>query len=670
MSEDDTFSYELSSDDGHSEHLLTDPRKIIEFAPSPLIYGKFRIICQKCKFFVTRKLKCKSIKNNLNKVLLVCIFFLVLFTHKNNIKSYYYTHTALKTVPNEKDLLKIDIANQLHIKDLSKSPIIPNIFQYNFTEVNVTGFVSNLQSKKKLENEAHSNGTAPEASYHKDHHSSVTCDDLQYNNIIEISTWNTLLPDDLVTIRRELTHGGTTLSKELQDHNEEKMTEVEIVSKNWFRFGGAAVWLEREQCFVVYSSIMYQPSGMKGIPKISVIGAQAFDKDWNELKGKRIPFHDISIPKDVTKELSHLEKKLSYSNCDNLKNSGINFYDDCIAQMTKEKLKLQQTYEELLSRYYMTYPSILNIPFDIGSGRGKGAEDPHVILKQNGKYEEPIVIFNMYNNTEGNRRVYAFHPHRRIDPIVKFFIEDIKLSAKEKNWTPFFPYRDESEISVFSRGFIYFIYAYAPLKIVKCSLNDGICEVVFEDLNKFEHAEMRGATQFVKLPTDIPQVEGKQMWIGFPKTHLSDCGCGVSYYRPMLSLLTETNGSYHLELMVPTMDFNRDVLSWDLKGTYCGGTNIMSPNSIAYWEVVDQDAANGKFEDYLGFTFSEADETTRVVVLRNILNYILDIYDEKKISNQFEIGKESDTIIGSALQCVKDTQWTNCAKYGKTHKKD
>ncbi|CCF59044.1 hypothetical protein KAFR_0G00110 [Kazachstania africana CBS 2517] len=341
--------------------------------------------------------------------------------------------------------------------------------------------------------------------------------------------------------------------------------------------------------------------------------------------------------------------------------------------MNKKKLKFQKRYDELLSRYYLTYPSIINVPFELG-GFLKGPEDPHVILKKKKKYEEPIIIFNMHASEDGKRRIYAFHPHRKIDPLVKFSIEDRKVRHKEKNWAPFFSYHDESENSVFSRGFIHFIYTYAPLEILKCSLNDRICEMVFEastieasDKNKY--GDMRGGTQFVKLPTDIPQVNGKQMWLGFPKSHSSGCGCGRHYYRPMLSLLVETHGAYHLELVVPTMDFERDVLSWDLKGSYCEGVSIMSPNSIAYWEVVEQDVENEKFDDYLGFTFSESDATTKVVVLKNVLNYILDIYKEKRIRDHFEISKESDNIIGNTLQCVKDKLWDDCAKYDKTHKK-
>ncbi|CCF55793.1 hypothetical protein KAFR_0A03580 [Kazachstania africana CBS 2517] len=673
MSEEDNFSYELSSDDGHSVPLLSDPPKIIELGTSSSICGKFRIICQQCKFFVARKMKCKSIKSNLIKLLLGSMFFFLFFTHKNNVKSYYYTSTALKTVRNKKDLLKIDITNQLRYKDLSRTPITPDILHYNFTAVNVTGFVSNLQLEKTANSEVNSNGIIPEASYHQEYDSLVSCNDLQYNNIMELSRWNILLPDDLVALRRELTNDKTKLSKELEDDNEKMMSETEIIGKNWLRFGGAAVWLESELCFVVYTRVIYSPEGFKGAAKLSLVRAQAFDKDWNEIKGKRIPFSDVPIPKEVTKELSNLEKNLDYSTCDNLKISDREYYNDCIVQITKKKLKFQQRYDELLSRYYLTYPSVINIPLDL-NGYFNGPEDPHVILRKNDKYEEPIIIFNMQDNDEDKRRIYAFHPHRKIDALVKFSIEGRKLRDKEKNWAPFFPYHDENKDSVFSRGFIYFIYTYAPLEIVKCSLNDGICEMVFEAATieasgENAYDDMRGGTQFVKLPADIPQVEGKQMWLGFPKSHSSGCGCGSTYYRPMLSLLIETHGAYHLELMVPTMDFERDVLSWDLKGTYCEGVSIMSPNSIAYWEVVDQDVENEKFEDYLGFTFSESDATSKVVVLRNVLNYILEIYKEKRIRDQFEISKESDSIIRNTLKCVKDKQWDDCTKYGVTQQK-
>lgn len=245
------------------------------------------------------------------------------------------------------------------------------------------------------------------------------------------------------------------------------------------------------------------------------------------------------------------------------------------------------------------------------------------------------------------------------------------MRGSEKNWTPFFHPSDQAQSDI-SRGSIHFIYTFSPLDIIKCSLNDGFCEVVFDQetlviskSNTFDG--MRGGTQFVPLPPQIPVIQNKNIWVGFPKVHINNCGCGDVFYRPMLDVLIESNGIYHQELIVPAIDFDIEVLSWDGKSTTCQGKNVLNPNSIAHWDLVHQDPNTRQFEDYMTLTVSESDSFTKVVTLRGLLNYIIGIYDVKNMKDEFLPSKESNNIIGKTLMCVIEGTKQHCSIYGKMH---
>lgn len=587
------------------------------------------------------------------------------------------------------DLMNADISSFLEQVDVSRTPITSSILTQKYEKMFLTGFVSNI--KVRLTN---SNDPENAIKVHKHHAISLnrgknlpdvkqiekdgrksydsltTCEDLSYNNSIQYSTTMKILGDDLISLRRTLLKTGSWLVKEIQEEEDKLKDETEIVETQWFRFGGSSIWLEEEQCYLVFSRIVYSRQMQKNHPHVSLIRGQAFDRNWNELHGKKIPYIDVKLPSDLNTEFVKLNEELRISDCKEFINHQVN-YDSCNVQQAKSHLQNLKRKDTISSKYFVTYPIVFDIPFD-ANGDWKGPEDPHVILREMNNSQEPIVLFNMDDPIGGGRRMFSYMPHRKLDNIQRLSVPGRQLRNSEKNWTPFFHPSDNPR-SILSRGFIHFIYSFSPLEIFKCSLNDGVCEVVFDGdtldlsmLNSF--GGMRGGTQFVPLPKSFPRLQDKNIWIGFPKLHISNCGCGDIFYRPMLSLLIESRGVYHQELVVPAIDFNIDVLSWDLQSDQCKQTNILSPNSIVHWDIVSQNSRNKEFQDYLTLTVSESDALTKIVTLKGVLNYVLGIYRDKDIESDFIPTKEADIVISKTLNCLINEAKQNCKKYGENHR--
>ncbi|SJM84480.1 uncharacterized protein ZBIST_1700 [Zygosaccharomyces bailii] len=594
---------------------------------------------------------------------LIYKIILLLLLGKLLMLAYYHSRIDHHIVPERRDLAYVDVTSLLRHKSWSRSPLSEKVINQSYMEEEVVGFASNLDKaqvpKKNFD-------TFPDPS------TLITCQDLAWHSRIKHSESIKVLEDNMYEARRSLISQESFLSRRIKNEKEKGMTDRDIIQKKWGQFGGSAVWLESEQCYVMYSRIVWSETTPRNNVQLSLVRAQAFDKDWNEIKGKRIPYADIKVPPDLNAAFDSLDKELGLRDCHQFKDHAS--HDACIVENTKNSYDAIERKERMISKYYLTYPTVLEVPFN-PQGKWRGPEDPHVIVRKIGDFEEPVVIFNMFDDFNDRRMMMAYMPHRKSEPLVKFTINGRVPKKTEKNWAPFFHQHLSS--SSISRGFIHFIYSFSPLEILKCSLNDGVCEMVFEadtikvsDDNKF--GGIRGGTQYVPLPDVLPKVAGQQMWIGFPKLHIENCGCGNHYYRPMLSLLVEDHGVYHQELMVPAFTFNMDVLGWDLEGTSCTYINILSPNAIGFWEVASQDPHTEEYEDYLALTISEADFNTRVIYLKGILNFIMDLYKQKPVKDHFEISKEADSIIGETLKCVVSSTKSYCEEYGLAHpvKKD
>lgn len=568
-------------------------------------------------------------------------------------------------VNKSKDLLKINVNNIFRLQKFKYNGVTERIRNAKYAKKYQIGYVSDLKNAKKR-SASHSkninklNGITGNG---------LSCLDLQYNNTLEYFVDNDILQVNLKEVRRSLVYDSNPNLAAFVRNDEKEMSEDEILRKRWYAFGSAAVWLENHDCYVTFTRIIYSIYGNREFSFSSVVAAQAYDADWNEIFDKRIPFNDVEMPLDVQEKLNNLKKRLN-GDCSGLQNH-IDI-ENCITDTNKNKLKIQAEMDEILDEYSIKYPQVLPIPFEL-LDEWNGQEDPHVILRKDANIEEPVVIYNTGFGKDG-RKMQGFLPHRKTNNVVDFTFDESegKTRPREKNWSPFFYPGDVSSTSKGNPlGYIHFIYDYNPLEILRCSLTDGICKFVFKsdmlNIKRGDSTALRGATQYVALPDIIPQVKGKKMWLGFAKTHIDKCGCGSRFYRPALTLLIEQDGIYHLELVSPNIDFDIDVLGWSLKDTNCGGYNVLSPSSIANWAVVGQHSNSLGFEDYLTLTFSEADAVSKSVVIKGVLNYILGIYKQKDIPEKFKFNKNTKEAVKRLSYCVTDGAETECKRYGIAH---
>lgn len=627
---------------------------------------------------INRLLKIKTVG-------VVCIFILLWFCIsllKNKSENY-----KIYKVERLADLLKIDITSEIQKQKETISYI--NELDQNINHYltkNITGYISNLDVEK---DHLPPSSSLPPASSQSDldlynsnndkfmpkaqlYEKYVTCKDLQYDGVLQFQVNKRKNKDDLIDARRQILSWQNEISDIVQNKEEEEnMSEEQIIEKHWFEFGHMSVWSETENCYLTFSRIIYIQSS-KNYPKISFIRATAFDKDWNEIKGKRVPYSDVKIPPDFQEQLERLDKQLGVDQCEPLNKGGfVEEYHECLKRHNDNILKNRRYKKDILDKYFLTYPTVLNFHFKLRSDLS-GPEDPHVILRKDhyGR-DEPIIIFNLDDGVE--RKMHSILPHRRIPTLAKFLLPDSKgLSKIEKNWTPFFIPHIDYSYSELSLGYIHFVYSFMPLRILRCSLDNGQCEERFSaDTLKLSETNvwggLRGGTQFVPLPEPLPGVKGKNVWVSFAKTHTKDCGCGPVFYRAVLVVMIEENGIFHLELITPGIDFGIEPMDFGMADQKCRDKNVLAPNSIVSWYINSQDTSTGSFEDYLTITASEADEITKRIVVKGLLNYILNIYTQKHINEHFPVDEHSNTIIDKTRQCVKERILDICKNYGLTH---
>lgn len=452
---------------------------------------------------------------------------------------------------------------------------------------------------------------------------------------------------------------------------DKKVNLKEVAEKYLFRFGSSAQWIEDYQCHLVYSRLVVSPSKYRNLGHFSLIISQAYDKDWNEIKGKKIPYLDVTIPDNLDEQVTAIENKYTETNCSESLDEGARA--KCLEQREYNKEMMEDEKYELLSQYYRIYPSLVNVPFKIFKDAGlSGPEDPKISLRKNkdGK-TEPIVYFNRGHEFLG-RIMHAVFPHRAHVTTIPLYMPGEKNKESQKNWSPF--YYEEDGATEISRGTVNLVTKVSPLTIVKCSLDSGVCEKTFDMKEKNGKtgdyfSEIRGGTSYIKLPPVVPELRSRNIWIGLVKPHINNCGESMRFYRPSLTLLEETDGDFYYSIISDQLDFDRPVRSWKLKDNYgAGGYNVRSPNSIISWDVINQNNETKEYEDYMQISFSEADVDSYIFVVKGVMNYIVNAFRSPKLY-EFMDWKKKGANIRSDLQndCFLKNLVKYCDAYGAKH---
>lgn len=614
-------------------------------------------------------------------VLLLC--FLITFLRVSSINSDLEPRlfqTQKKIVNDKKDLLKADITKELQNQYRRGVNLDHGIRSELFVREKVVGFVSNLDlnklklhSKKNSGNRNNNDNDIDVNQFRtsETYDSVVTCEDLKYENELAYRVLDRNTSKALVGIRRQVLNENTDTSRKAKNDDLEKgLTDLEIVNKFWSERDRATVWLENEQCYLTFSQVVYN-DGRKDSKDVSFIRGAAYDKNWEEIVGKMIKYNDMEFPDDIEKEYRELEKQLSFTDCANKKFINSLQREECRTNQNYNRLKNMKLKETILSDFFVTYPYILDIQSSIYE-KIENIENLRVLLRPNrGSEEEPLLILD--HKVGNNRAVSSYFPHRKTTNLIDFQMEAGEdMGGFQNNWAPFNHPTEDTNLSELSNGNIHLVQTFSPLRILSCSLDDGLCEKIFNgdtlELSKeAKDDSIRGGTQFVSLPDVLPNVKGKNIWVSFTKTHIDKCGCGDRFYRPALTVMIEADGVYHLELIVPGMGFTIAPLNSQLKATDCKGDNILIADSIISWYIASQDKSHHRFDDYMKIGITESGKQTKHVIVRGLLNYILEIYKVKNIKDTFEIDKEANVILGKTRMCVTDYSFEVCRRYGLRH---
>ncbi|VEU20475.1 DEKNAAC101388 [Brettanomyces naardenensis] len=388
---------------------------------------------------------------------------------------------------------------------------------------------------------------------------------------------------------------------------------------------------------------------------------QLFDSDWNEIFGKRVRYVDVTSGDVALAMERYIDSK----------------HD-----------------ETMLDSISLKFPTFFDVKFDSYDGENyMGTEDPRVMYRENKVMEgEPMIIFNMLNKDKDRLMNIGF-PLRKPDPVNGVRVTELRYLERkedgerllEKNWTPFFE-EEDAGFKEDSLGTAHVLYDFQTLTILKCDLDSGHCnecpqrrpdELPEPDNDMRDVVYLRGGTNLVPVPDILMQriiedqnrmYEGLtfdsqiRMWFGIAKTHAKSCGCGVTTYRPSIFVMSKLDDEYRLDLMGRSTELGMDILSWEGDSTDCQvGSNVLGVNSIPFWDI-QKDGPD--FKDYMAITLSESDKNVKMLLLKNVANYLVGLYRQ----NQLDKLRTNPIVrLDKATDCTLRSAHRYCVLYSQTH---
>lgn len=452
---------------------------------------------------------------------------------------------------------------------------------------------------------------------------------LSYDIAISSPTFiDTSIEDVLKKLLKEIKTDGYLKDQYLEfilDDLKKNIKDRDWIHTHWFQLSGSSVWLESNEVFFYVSRIIYSPGGEKNNPLISISYVQLFDKNWKEVKS--------------------------------------------------------------LMATSSSYPRFLKIPFSKVQGkltnRNFGPEDPRVFSITNDKAQQEVLVIYSAQKEDGHRTMNIAWPLEEDEQTGLTKTLELRYPRNygliEKNWTPFVDPTLKGENG--EDIVVSFVYDWLSLQLLNCHLKSGNCEVIYEvfspvtspdllhnvrrnkEVNK-EFGELRGGTpliHFPNIPSRVKTYRGTQIsevWAGFSRYHLEDCGCGVNLYRPALVvLIKDSNNEYLLAQLSSAIDFDLKVLGWNLKESwkYCEGSSALIPNGISRWRYTED-------VDDMWLTFSMSDATNFRIKIGNLMHEIerglAYVGDSAKVSFAVEKSKEYCRLYGEKYKLTKVVKFT------------
>lgn len=335
------------------------------------------------------------------------------------------------------------------------------------------------------------------------------------------------------------------------------------VHETWSRMSGSSVWLEQHSVYMTITRVFFYDGGVKAWPRISFLRAQIHDKDWKAL-------------------------------------------DNYTMQWQGETFM---------------FPRIFDVPtpYEVGGGF-YGPEDPRIVIERGVDDAEPIIIFNMVVDKKSSRRgMFLIRPFSNVT--VEMEITGQEARNSEKNWSPFFmPATGPTRGKRYPSKYVYFVYEYHPLNILKCHAMAGKCEYFFQQTingpyadkhkHKDTHGVMRGGTNLEMLP--YQRRAGLTTFVGIPRTH-TEFHCTVARkvngYRPEIMLMTTNGTAFWFDYFSEALDFGSVMLKDPPRNEICDANRILISNSIARIEPR---------KDLMTVSFSVNDETVQVARIKGV----------------------------------------------------
>ncbi|KIV94872.1 hypothetical protein PV10_02593 [Exophiala mesophila] len=433
-----------------------------------------------------------------------------------------------------------------------------------------------------------------------------SCDALKYNSTVGVQK-SFFLTDDIQQIAMSLdSHPIVDYPDDMMNDPNLKVTD--IVDKTWARLSGSSVWLPEQEVYLSVTRVIFCPTRVRSVPKMSFLRGQLLNKDWEHLDNYNITWGEKTF----------------------------------------------------------NFPLVFDVPAQWEQdGSLYGPEDPRIILEDGVEGAEPVIIFNMIGKrSDWKRAMYIFRPFSNFSTILT--IRDTERQFTEKNWAPFFVPQEEPIKPVSKSAklllkatpvvrkeneYIHFIYSFKPLKILKCHLRCGDCEIVYEqevpenfaNQHREEHGSLRGGTNFVPVPIPAhmrvdPRV---RVYASFPRTNI-ERHCDGSFYRPEFVVMVMIGDQFHMAFASESLDFGNSILELGPEDDRCGKGRILIPNSIAHW-----DTSAG--QDIMSITFSVNDETVQVARVEGILKFVQNLPQFKTLFSQDGPFKGADSDLMNML---------------------
>ncbi|KAI5951803.1 hypothetical protein KGF54_004878 [Candida jiufengensis] len=451
--------------------------------------------------------------------------------------------------------------------------------------------------------------------------------------------------------------------------NLKQQLQQNTYTKYWYQLIGSSVWLEQYGIHLLTSRIFYTRSGNKVESVISLVYVRAFDSDWNEIENLELIIpngNTITNYKDYIEEEEVKTRKSNYKIVkypqflpipiyNNVRKKFGNFYGPEDPRLILIKNKLG--YDEPVIIFNSYHKRFSSIPTEFKK-KGYKNFDFHRSIFMGWLWETQLGKDNIDELDEK----YKMNEYVKIKELV---LPNFKRMLKEKNWTPFIDLNQREMIGYDNS--INLIYQFQNLKIIKCYFHEECCEWEYKmnedtDLNAF-----RGGTQLINLKTILGKINNPnvnkdknkknnkelkirnkklnklnnllnsslsnlQIWIGFARISLANCGCGDKFYRPNMFVLIKTSEFYKISHISNSLDFNINIKQWDIKNPdLCFGKNLIIPNGISSWEIYDNGNSKEEQEDLLTLSFSRADVTVDFIYIKGLLNSLFKDKDDDYI---------------------------------------